>query len=103
MMDPRSTSSGSLMPPYPWLYTTRLDTALTQAKLRTLRTLGTPYSDDEVSKAQQKITEQANKITAELRSQQAPVSDLESKSEIIALIAYLQRLGTDIKRAEGAK
>lgn len=103
MMDPRSTSSGSIMPAYPWLFTNRLDTSLTSKKLAALRSLGTPYSDDDVNNAQAKLTEQAQKIVTELRSQQAPVSDAEMKSEIIALIAYMQRLGTDIKRAGGAK
>ncbi len=103
MRDPRSTSSGSIMPAYPWLYTTRLDTTLTSTKLSVLRTLGTPYTDEEVRNAEGALREQAGKIVGELKGQQAPISDEEATSEIIALIAYLQRLGTDIKKATGAQ
>lgn len=103
MRDPRTTSSGSIMPAYGWLYTTELDTSLTSAKLSVLKTLGTPYSDSDVVNAAEALRTQVNKIVGELRAQQAPVTEAESKSEVIALIAYLQRLGTDIKKADGEK
>ncbi len=103
MKDPRSTSGGSIMPAYPWLYTTELDTTQTSTKLGVLQQLGTPYSGEQVRNAEADLKAQASKVVSELRAQQAPVSELEAKSEIIALIAYLQRLGTDIKKADGAK
>ena len=98
MMDPRATSSGSIMPAYPWLFTTTLDTSSTKRKLEVLKMLGTPYSEDDVRNVEQTLSAQASKIADELRSQQAPVSESEKRSEIIALIAYLQRLGTDGKK-----
>ena len=91
------------MPAYPWLYTNQLDTSLTHKKLQALRTLGTPYSDSDIANANKNLTEQANKIAAELRAQGAQLSDSAANSEIIAMIAYLQRVGTDIKHAEGAR
>jgi cbb3-type cytochrome c oxidase subunit II len=96
MEDPRSTSPNSIMPPYPWLLTkeARLDNL--PAKLRALQRLGTPYTDEEVQNAEAIAREQAAVIAAELVEQGGP-EGLESK-EIIALIAYLQRLGTDISR-----
>jgi cbb3-type cytochrome c oxidase subunit II len=96
MEDPRSTSPNSIMPPYPWLLTkeARLDNL--PAKLRALQRLGTPYTDEEVQNAEAIAREQAAHIAAELVEQGGP-EGLESK-EIIALIAYLQRLGTDISR-----
>ncbi len=99
MLDPRSTSEGSIMPPYPWLYDNDLDTSLIKAKLKAFRALGAPYSDEEVVYAEQDLKDQAKKVTEELYSQGVQEQPgLESK-EIIALIAYLQRLGTDIKGA----
>lgn len=103
MLDPRSTSSGSIMPPYPRLCATELDTSSISTKRSVLQTLGTPYTDDEVKNAESLLREQAGRIVSELKAQQAPMSELEAKSEIIALIAYSQRLGTDIKKAGGAQ
>jgi cytochrome c oxidase cbb3-type subunit I/II len=91
------------MPAYPWLYTSQLGTSLTKKKPSVLKTLGTPYTDEQVANAERDLAAQATQVASELRSQQAPLTDAEAKSEIIALIAYLQRLGMDLKRAEGAK
>ena len=97
MLEPQSTTAGSIMPTYPWLYTDNLDTSLTVAKLGALQTLGAPYTEDQVSDSVNDLERQAKKITSELIEQGvSPKSNLEKK-EIIALIAYLQRLGTDIK------
>ena len=97
MLDPQAMTPGSIMPRYPWLYDRDLNTADTIAKLRALRTLGAPYSDQEVEEAVFALREQAKKITSELFEQGVEKSDDLDKKEIIALIAYLQRLGTDIK------
>jgi len=94
MLDPTSMSPGSIMPPYPWLITQKLDTTQTEAKIRAMQTLGVPYREnfDQVAKA--KLKEQADAIAADLKQNNIEV---KSDREIIALIAYLQRLGTDIK------
>lgn len=94
MLDPRSTTAGSIMPAYPWLYENDTDTSLTVAKMETLRTLNTPYSDEEISNAITDLEAQAKEIADDLIAQNVKA---DSKKEIIALIAYLQRLGTDIK------
>ena len=97
MLEPESTTPGSIMPKYPWLYSDDLDTSLTSAKLRALRTLGAPYTDEEVDKAAQYLAKQADQVTNELYEQGVAKSDELQKKEIIALIAYMQRLGTDIR------
>ena len=94
MENPRSTSPGSIMPPYPWLLEKKADFSNLTTKLSTLRALGTPYSDDEVENAAALAREQANEIAQEIESQGGP-EGLEDK-QIVALIAYLQSLGTDV-------
>jgi cytochrome c oxidase cbb3-type subunit I/II len=96
MEDPRATSPGSIMPSYHWLLEDQLSTSSTQAKLKAMRTLGVPYTQDEIDNAVPKLKEQAAAIAADLN--QAGVNGAEDK-QIVALIAYLQRLGTDIKHA----
>jgi cytochrome c oxidase cbb3-type subunit I/II len=94
MEDPRSTSPGSIMPTFGWLLTNKLDTQDTQGKLRAMRTLGVPYSQQEIAGAPVALKEQAAKIALSLAA--GGVQGAEDK-EVVALIAYLQRLGTDIK------
>lgn len=96
MEDPRSTSPNSVMPPYPWLL--RKDARLDNlpAKLRALARLGTPYSEDEIANAETIAREQAAEIARDIVQQGGP-EGLESK-EIVALVAYLQRLGTDVSQ-----
>jgi cytochrome c oxidase cbb3-type subunit I/II len=94
MNDPRSMSPGSIMPAYPWLYTQDLDLSATSAKIAAMRTLGVPYPAGYESRAADDLKAQAEAITTDLRKAGAPA---ETQKEIIALIAYLQRLGTDIK------
>jgi cytochrome c oxidase cbb3-type subunit I/II len=60
-----------------------------------LRTVGVPYTDGEIETAQESIAAQAKKIEEEIVSQQGP-AEVAGK-EIISLVAYLQRLGVDIK------
>lgn len=97
MIDPKSVSAGSIMPPYPWLLKNDLDTSLTVKKLEVMKRLGVPYTDSDIQNAVTNLTQQADKIASELESQGAPKEDGLAKKEIIALIAYLQRVGTDIK------
>ncbi|QQR73494.1 MAG: cytochrome-c oxidase, cbb3-type subunit I [Holophagales bacterium] len=95
MARPDSTTPGSVMPRYPHLLTNPYDTSLIGAKLRALRKVGVPYSDGEIDTAIASMAAQAKGIAAEVEAQQGP-KGLADK-EIIALTAYLQRLGTDIK------
>ena len=97
MLNPRSTTAGSLMPPYPWLFDNDLKTRDTGAKLAALRKLGHPYTESEIANAEQILQTQAKQIKDELVEQGAPDSPGLENKQIIALIAYLQRLGTDIK------
>jgi cytochrome c oxidase cbb3-type subunit I/II len=94
MMDPRIMSPGSIMPNYPWLFDNEIDTSLTGAKIRAMQTLGVPYPAGYDKTANNDLAEQANKIKDNLKKDKLSIG---SNAEIIALIAYLQRVGTDIK------
>lgn len=94
MYEPTSMSPGSIMPRYPWLFKDAIDTSITGAKIRAMITLGVPYEEGYDKKANADLMEQADKITASLAKDKIEV---KSDKEIIALIAYLQRIGTDIK------
>jgi cytochrome c oxidase cbb3-type subunit I/II len=96
MRDPRSTSPGSVMPPYTWLHHQSYDPADIQASLRALKRVGVPYSDGEITAAPAAIAEQARGIVDRLG--QAGITT-EPDKEIVALIAYLQRLGQDGRAA----
>ena len=100
MEDPRSMSPGSIMPPYPWLYASKLDLASLPARIGALRKVGVPYPEGAEATAQEDARAQAAKVAGNLKSNgiQNPAAD----TEIIALIAYLQRLGTDIKPGASA-
>ena len=110
MYDPQSTSSGSIMPAYQWLVRSELDKSQTEAKMRTMVKLGVPYTDEDIANAQKSMLAQGSKIEKNLYAdpdfaesyeadKKASGTDfIEMKNrEITALIAYLQRLGTDIK------
>lgn len=99
MMDPTSMSPGSIMPAYPWLVEQTLNTSLTTSKLEALKSIGVPYEDEYIANAEQDIKKQADEITGVLKKEGIKVS---SDKEIIAMIAYLQRLGTDIKKQNTA-
>lgn len=96
MVDPRSMSPGSIMPRYPWLAKNDLNNKYLPAKIKGLQTLGTPYPDGFADEALADLEAQSAEIAASLRKDGIDQEGLEQK-EIIALIAYLQRLGTDIK------
>ena len=99
MEDPRSMSPGSIMPRYPWLYTQTLDVSTTKTKINAMRSLGVPYAEGYEEIAEQDLLKQADAITKDLLNNGAPA---ESDKEIIALISYIQRLGTDIKGNKAA-
>ena len=94
MLDPTITSPGSIMPPYPWLFDAEIDTASTPAKIRAMQTLGVPYPEGYDRVANDELKAQADSIAGKLNESGFPAG---TNKEIIALIAYLQRLGTDIK------
>lgn len=109
MYNPRSTSAGSIMPRYPWLIANDLDRSQTVDKIRFMKNVyDVPYSKAEIDSATQWTDNQAAKIVKEIFDEapdlkaayaSRPEGEL-NKKEIIALIAYLQRLGTDIKTTE---
>jgi cytochrome c oxidase cbb3-type subunit I/II len=94
MLDPRTMSPGSIMPSYPWIISQTLDTSTTAAKINAMRYLGVPYPEGYDLKANGELIKQAKEIAKDLMKSGIPVTE---DKEIIALIAYLQRLGTDIK------
>jgi cytochrome c oxidase cbb3-type subunit I/II len=94
MNEPVSTSPGSIMPAYSWLYTQRLDVSHTEGKIITLRRLGVPYPEGYERQAVADLRAQAEQIAANLN---ATGQQASADQEIVALIAYLQRLGKDIK------
>jgi cytochrome c oxidase cbb3-type subunit 2 len=79
LADPRSVVPVSNMPAYPWLFDATLDGADIEAKMRTLRMLGTPYSDADIARAQAAVA---------------------GRTEAEALITYLQTLGLDMRNYE---
>jgi cytochrome c oxidase cbb3-type subunit I/II len=100
MDDPRSTSPGSMMPRYSWLLTQKLDTTSLPSRIGALRKVGVPYPTGFETEAQKDLEKQAKQIVVNLAT--GSVSNAPPDREIIALIAYLQRLGTDIKAAPSA-
>ncbi|CEN42462.1 Heme B/copper cytochrome c oxidase subunit [Capnocytophaga canis] len=113
MYDPTSTSPNSIMPAYPWLTRNKHDRSDIEAKMRALVKLGVPYTEEDIANAHVSMEAQAAKIEQNLHNdpdfvkqyegakasaQQAGKEFVPMKDrEIVALIAYLQRLGTDIK------
>jgi cytochrome c oxidase cbb3-type subunit I/II len=93
MLDPRTTSPGSIMPRYPWLFENTLDVSTTEAKINAMTTLGVPYPVNYSMIANDDLMMQADDIAADLN--EAGIETASDK-EIIALIAYLQKLGTGL-------
>lgn len=93
MLDPAQVSEGSIMPPYPWLFEQMIDKDLTAGKISALRTVGVPYPEGYEKTANSDLEAQAKTITSNLAAEDVEIS---GDAEIIALIAYLQRLGKDI-------
>ncbi|WP_270089664.1 cytochrome-c oxidase, cbb3-type subunit I [Sphingobacterium sp. SYP-B4668] len=94
LLDPTITSPGSIMPSYPWLIEQKLDNSTIKEKLNAMRMLGVPYSNEQVENVEQDMQKQAETITNDLAANQVKIA---SDREIVAMIAYLQRLGVDIK------
>lgn len=94
MLEPQSMSPGSVMPPYPWLLDDVIDTASTAARIRAMQTLGVPYPEGYDQIANQELTKQAEQIRKNLKADKIETA---THKEIVALIAYMQRVGIDIK------
>lgn len=120
MWNPQSTSAGSIMPGYKWLFDNKpLDISLIEKKMKVMVSLGVPYSEAEVANAQKTLRTQALSIEKSLENDPDYVKSYEdsrkkaaakgekfvpmNEREIVALIAYIQRLGTDIKVKETSK
>ncbi len=95
MEDPRSITPQSIMPAYAWLLEDDLAFGAIQKSVDAMAMLGVPYGDA-VLHAESMARKQAAELADEVVAQGGP-SGLGSK-KIIALVAYLQRLGTDIKK-----
>ena len=115
MLNPRVTSPGSIMPRYPWLIYNELDRTKTKDKITLLKNVfGAPYTEDQIDNVDKIVDEQAAKIVQGIysgdpeikkafdaqKAEQGEAFIPVEKREIIAVIAYLQRLGTDIKTSE---
>jgi cytochrome c oxidase cbb3-type subunit I/II len=96
MRNPREMTPGSIMPNYPWLLTKKANYAIMPKKLKVMKALGVPYTDEQIQSAEYDAKDEAEAIADELIEQGAP-SSVKDK-EIIALIAYLQKLGTALKQ-----
>ncbi|HNI12534.1 MAG TPA: cytochrome-c oxidase, cbb3-type subunit II, partial [bacterium] len=94
MMDPRAISPGSIMPAYPWLFENSLDISTTEKKISAMQIVGVPYEKGYEKVANNDLKAQATAVAGDLTQNGFPTTP---DKEIVALIAYLQRLGTDIK------
>ncbi len=88
--DPRGVSPGSNMPPYAFLSDWKLDFAKTADKVHAMKSIGVPYTDKDVSTAAEEAKAQASDIAKDLKESGAEVP---VDSDMIALIAYVQRIG----------
>ena len=107
MIRPKDLSPGSIMPAYTWMNEDDLNLDLTEKKINAMRTLGVPYPERYAAIAVSDLKKQALLIATDIVSnipgqklsesqKQEKINSIVNK-EIIAMIAYLQRLGTDIK------
>ncbi len=94
-MDPTSKAEGSIMPPYPWLISDDMDYSTLKRKITVMRSLGVPYPEGYEEQAEADLLAQAEEIAAILRKSG---KEVDAKKEIIAMIAYLHKLGKDISK-----
>ena len=99
LIEPRSTSPESIMPAYTWLMDP-LDVTQTPEKIKTLRSLGVPYPEGFEDIAVDSLKSQANRVYLEIIEQKPDIKKAKPDMEIIAVIAYLQRLGSDIHKVK---
>ncbi len=94
--EPSSMSEGSIMPAYPFLMEQDIDTSETGAKIRAMQKLGVPYEKGYDKIANSELMQQAGIITEVLKADSIRISP---NKEVIAVIAYMQRLGKDISKS----
>ena len=95
MDDPQAISPGTIMPAYSFMLDRELDTASTPAKIKAMRTMGVPYAEGYEYIANKDLVNQAAKIQGNLLNDSIRV---KPNAEVLAIIAYLQRLGTDTEK-----
>jgi cytochrome c oxidase cbb3-type subunit I/II len=100
LLEPSSVSPGSNMPRYPWLFETPIDMASTNSKIHAMRKMGVPYADGYEAIANEDLKKQAEQINTNLKGDKIAIP---SDREIISLIAYLQRLGKDVRTSSTVK
>jgi cytochrome c oxidase cbb3-type subunit I/II len=93
--EPSSMSEGSIMPSYAFMLMQELDTSSTPAKIRAMQTLGVPYAKGFDKIANEDLLKQATGIVNNLKTDSIRISPTK---EVIALIAYMQRMGADISK-----
>jgi cytochrome c oxidase cbb3-type subunit I/II len=93
--NPKQLIDGSIMPPYPWLLRSKLNFDGIPQRMRAMQTLGVPYSEKEVDEAIESAHAQAAGIAQKVSEQDSNLQGLQDK-KVIALIAYLDRLGVDL-------
>ncbi len=98
MQDPRATSPGSIMPIYPWIFENDLDLTYVESKITVLRKLGVPYPEGFEKEAVADLQKQADGVVSRLKAK--GINDISRDKELIALIAYLQRLGKQIETSK---
>ena len=98
--NPRQINDRSVMPAYPWLLTQSVDFDSIPSHLRALSKVGVPYDEQTIQAATESARRQATQIAAQIVAQQGPAG-LDTK-KVVALVAYLQRLGTDLFAAPDA-
>jgi cytochrome c oxidase cbb3-type subunit I/II len=98
-LSPQKMVAESIMPPFPWLINNDLDYSSISKKISVMMTLGVPYPEGFENQAKDHLLKQANEIAQGLRNEGIDVADTK---EVIALIAYIQRLGTDIHKTDGS-
>ena len=98
--EPGSISEGTIMPAYVFMLEQNLDTSTTSAKINAMITLGVPYAKGYGNTANQDLLLQAQSIADDLKGDSIKISP---NKEVIALIAYIQRLGTDISTTTNAQ
>jgi cytochrome c oxidase cbb3-type subunit I/II len=91
LRNPRDVVPQSIMPDYPWLFSTSVDFAELPRKLAVMQSLGVPYLKTQVDSADEDARAQAKAIAKDLENQGAPPN--MERTEVVALIAYLQALG----------
>uniref|UniRef100_A0A832I2R8 Cytochrome-c oxidase, cbb3-type subunit I n=1 Tax=Eiseniibacteriota bacterium TaxID=2212470 RepID=A0A832I2R8_UNCEI len=100
MENPQAMNANSIMPAYPHMLTDAIDYAGLPARVGAMKALGVPYTAEEVAGAADAARAQARAL-AEALAAQGEARDLADR-EILALVAYLQRLGTDVRGGAAA-